>query len=92
MIGLSVITVGSLITCINRTLKFKNNVLNEGSLIIIFPEGTRNNNRCMPKGVFHPFPLICSVIFGEPLHFVKDETKSDFLIRARQSIINLKVK
>lgn len=96
--------------------------LDEGSSLIIFPEGTRNLkdtellafrsgiyrlararpkvdvvpvwidnlNRVLPKGSFIPVPLMCKVIFGEPLHVGEDETKDTFLTRARAALLSLK--
>ena len=94
--------------------------LDQGSSLIIFPEGGRNAgpepllafktglyhlaaarpgidlvpvyirnlNRVMPKGEVIPVPLICSVIFGEPVHLAAEETKYDFLDRARQALLD----
>jgi 1-acyl-sn-glycerol-3-phosphate acyltransferase len=95
--------------------------LDQGSSVIIFPEGTRNNtedmlefksgiyhlfqkypnaefvpvylknvNKSMPKGALHPLPLICTIIFGSPLELVENESKADFLTRARNAVISLK--
>ena len=88
--------------------------LDEGSSLIIFPEGNRNMtddpllpfraglynmgvarpdvdlvptwianlNAIMPKGEVIPLPLICTVIFGAPIHVADGESKDDFLARA----------
>lgn len=45
-----------------------------------------NLNRIMPKGSKFPVPLICTVHFGEPLQLAEQETKQDFLERARQAV------
>lgn len=95
--------------------------LDEGSSLIIFPEGNRNMtddlllpfkaglfnmakahpnvdlvptwvanlNAIMPKGEVIPLPLICTVTFGTPIHVQPDESKDDFLHRARTSLAEL---
>lgn len=45
-----------------------------------------NLNRVLPKGELLPVPLICSVRFGESIRLQPEESKSDFLLRARKSI------
>ncbi len=92
--------------------------LDEGSSIIIFPEGGRNRtddplmpfkaglyniasnrphidlvptwidniNSVMPSGEVIPVPLGCTVIFGDPLHVEKDETKDGFLTRTSDAL------
>lgn len=54
----------------------------------LVPVYIRNLNRVMPKGEVIPVPLICSVIFGETLHILPDETKDIFLARARQALLD----
>lgn len=94
--------------------------LQDGQSLIMFPEGTRNqddellpfksgiyhlamahpevelvpvwiNNlgRVMPKGQRVPVPLLCSLTFGAPMRPQADESKDDFLQRARQSLLDL---
>lgn len=95
--------------------------LEEGSSLIIFPEGTRNTtderllafrsgifhlanrrpdielvpvwidnlNRVLPKGEVVPVPLLCTVNFGAPFRLAEGEDKSDFLVRARSSLLEL---
>lgn len=94
--------------------------LEEGSSVIIFPEGQRNvgevpqifksgiyhlskrfpnaelvpvylENICrsMPKGNSLPLPLICRARFGEPIKAGEQESKDDFVARAREAVIEL---
>ena len=96
--------------------------LDEGSSLIIFPEGNRNMgsdpllpfraglynmgrarpeidlvptwianlNAIMPKGEVVPLPLICTVIFGEPIHVAEGESKDAFLARAAAALADLR--
>jgi 1-acyl-sn-glycerol-3-phosphate acyltransferase len=48
-----------------------------------------NLYRSMPKGALLPVPLTCSVRFGAPLERRAEETKSVFLERARQAVVDL---
>lgn len=48
-----------------------------------------NLYRSLPKGALLPVPLTCSVRFGTPLQLREGETKSDFLERARQAVVEL---
>lgn len=56
----------------------------------LVPVYLNNLNRVLPKGSKLVVPIICSAVFGaaiEPLS--DDETKTDFLIRAKQSLEDL---
>ncbi len=95
--------------------------IDQGSSLILFPEGTRNLgdeilpfksgiyhlsclrpllplvpvylgnlNRILPKGEFIPLPALTRVVFGAPLHNRRDESKEDFLARARTALCELK--
>ena len=46
-------------------------------------------HRSMPKGTLIPIPTICSVRFGAPLPHSPDDSKEDFLNRARNAVIQL---
>ena len=48
-----------------------------------------NLYRSMPKGTLLPVPLMCTVRIGAPLVRDAAETKSDFLARARQAVVDL---
>jgi 1-acyl-sn-glycerol-3-phosphate acyltransferase len=48
-----------------------------------------NASRVLPKGELLPLPLLCSVIFGGPLHLQKNESKEAFLTRARAAVESL---
>lgn len=48
-----------------------------------------NASRVLPKGELLPLPLLCSVIFGEPLHLQANESKEAFLTRARAAVESL---
>lgn len=55
----------------------------------LIPVYLENLNRSMPKGTIFPVPLLCTVRFGTPLRLLENETKQDFLQRARQSIVEI---
>ena len=48
-----------------------------------------NTRRSLPKGVFVPLPVTCTVTFGAPLNIDLNESKESFLSRAREAVINL---
>jgi len=54
------------------------------------PVYLENLGRVLPKGEFWPLPTASSVIFGRPLQLRAGEAKSDFLIRARQALRDLR--
>ena len=93
--------------------------LDQGDSLILFPEGTRSNerlpqafkaglhklavefphvelvpvyldtlHRSLPKGALLPLPLplYCNVNFGAPLARMPDESRADFLERARAAV------
>jgi 1-acyl-sn-glycerol-3-phosphate acyltransferase len=53
------------------------------------PVYLENLNRILPKGELLPLPLLCRVVFGEPLHLAPSETRQAFLERARQAVLTL---
>ena len=55
----------------------------------LIPVYLENLYRSMPKGAHIPVPLTCAVRFGAPLGHVPDESKADFLARARAAVVNL---
>ncbi|AIR89377.1 lysophospholipid acyltransferase family protein [Pseudomonas cremoricolorata] len=57
--------------------------------IELVPVWIANLNRVMPKGRALPLPLLCTLSFGEPLHAMADESKPEFLERAREALLNL---
>lgn len=59
----------------------------EAELVPVFIE---NLNRVLPKGEFLPVPMLCAVYFGEPLRPAQDESKADFLARAREAVLALR--
>jgi 1-acyl-sn-glycerol-3-phosphate acyltransferase len=48
-----------------------------------------NANRVLPKGELLPLPLLCSVIFGQPLRLEMNESKDAFLTRAQTAVERL---
>lgn len=56
----------------------------------VVPVWIDNLNHVMPKGEFIPVPLICTVTFGAPLGLITGESKSEYLQRARESLLALK--
>jgi len=55
----------------------------------LIPVYLENLNRILPKGEFLPVPLLSYVTFGEPLPRKDNETRDDFLERARETLIRL---
>lgn len=53
------------------------------------PVYLENLYRCMPKGTPWPLPLICTVRFGAVLPRLPDESKTAFLVRARDAVVKL---
>ena len=55
----------------------------------LIPVYLDNARRSMPKGSLLPVPLICTVRFGPALQRLGEETKDDFLHRARAAVVAL---
>ena len=55
----------------------------------LIPVYIENLHRSMPKGTLITIPTICSVRFGAPLPHSPDDSKEDFLNRARNAVIQL---
>jgi len=55
----------------------------------LVPVHLANLARAYPKGAILPAPISCVVSFGAPLVADADETKSDFLDRAREAVCAL---
>ena len=55
----------------------------------LVPVWIENLGRVMPKGAFMPAPLLCTLIFGEPLHLQSDEKRDAFLTRTRDALMAL---
>jgi 1-acyl-sn-glycerol-3-phosphate acyltransferase len=57
--------------------------------IELVPVWIANLNRVMPKGRTLPLPLLCTLSFGKPLEPLTDESKDEFLQRARNALLAL---
>ena len=57
----------------------------------LIPVYLENLNRMLPKGEFLPIPLLSYITFGEPLPLNDQETRDEFLERARQAVIALEL-
>lgn len=55
----------------------------------VIPVWMSNLKRVMPKGAVIPLPLLCTLSFGAPLQVQDGESKDDFLVRARQAVLDL---
>ena len=58
--------------------------------VVLVPAWINNVQRVMPKGEVVPVPILCSVTFGAPIVLQEGEDRSAFLIRARQSVLDLR--
>ncbi len=56
----------------------------------LMPVYIDNLNRVMPKGEFLPVPLLSCISIGAPIWLESGETKTEFLTRARNSVLSLK--
>ena len=52
----------------------------------LIPVWIENLGRVMPKGSLIPVPLLCSLTFGAAMSVAPDESKDDFLARARATL------
>ena len=57
---------------------------------LLVPVYLQNLNRILPRGHGIPVPLIASLAVGTPLSAVADETKTEFLARARDALLALR--
>lgn len=55
----------------------------------LIPCWIENMSRVLPKGKFLPVPLLCRVVFGEPVSLAHDEGRPAFLARARDALLAL---
>ena len=55
----------------------------------LVPVYLENLHRSMPKGRLLPVPITCSVWFGKPITLKENESRPDFLERARQAIVEM---
>jgi 1-acyl-sn-glycerol-3-phosphate acyltransferase len=55
----------------------------------LVPVYLENLHRSMPKGALLPIPITCTVRFGSPMALSENESKKDFLARARAEVIKL---
>ena len=53
------------------------------------PVYMENLNRILPKGEFLPVPFLGSVSFGGAIQLAEDESRDDFLLRAREAVVRL---
>lgn len=56
----------------------------------LVPAYLENLNRVLPKGEVLPLPLICKLVFGEPMQLHEGEGKKEFLERAREAVCALR--
>ena len=58
--------------------------------VVLVPAWIHNVQRVMPKGEVVPVPVLCSVTFGAPIALGEDETRTDFLVRAREAVMAMR--
>ena len=56
----------------------------------LVPVHIENLNRILPRGEVLPVPLLSSITFGAPIWLETNESKNDFLVRARESVRRLR--
>lgn len=55
----------------------------------LMPVYIDNLNRVLPRGEVLPVPLLSTITIGAPIWLQQGESKADFLIRARQAVVDL---
>jgi 1-acyl-sn-glycerol-3-phosphate acyltransferase len=58
--------------------------------VVLVPAWIHNVQRVIPKGEVIPVPMLCSVTFGEPIQLGAEESRSEFLTRARLAVVALR--
>ena len=58
--------------------------------VVLVPSWIHNVQRVMPKGEVVPVPVLCSVTFGAPIRVEAGESRTDFLVRAREAVMALR--
>lgn len=56
----------------------------------LIPVYLNNLNRILPRGEVLPVPLLSCITFGPPMWLESGESKTDFLVRARDAVCRLK--
>lgn len=56
----------------------------------LVPVYLNNLSRILPKGEYLPVPFLASARFGSPIRLEENESKQDFLLRAKHSVEKLK--
>ncbi len=56
----------------------------------LVPVYLENLNRVLPKGEFVPIPMICKVTFGAAIGLRDGEGREEFLVRAREALVDLR--
>ena len=55
----------------------------------LVPCWIENMSRVLPKGALLPVPLLCRVVFGQPVALEEGEDRKAFLARAREALLSL---
>jgi len=73
-------------------LRFRSGLYNLAAArpdVELVPCWIENMSRVLPKGALLPIPLLCRVVFGEPVALNEGEDRKIFLDRARQALLAL---
>lgn len=76
----------------DELLPFKSGIYNLAIAypnVEIVPIWLDNLKRVMPKGHLIPLPVLCTLTIGEPLKIEENESRQEFLDRARTTLISL---
>ncbi len=66
------------------------NLASKHPQVELIPAWIANVQRVMPKGEVVPVPVLCSVTFGAPMRLAPNESRADFLARARLAVLALR--